>query len=475
MATCTLTSGSNYTCSGTDTTWQGVAALDAAVTTAPGYSNTTSLQIFGASFTDTNASTLSSSYDALQVTSDSYYSTNGFTLTANSKINGSVGIRAFLDYTGNMTMNLSGSITASDTGIWVYSPAQASDSVIINMASNSTIVSSSKGIYAHMGYGNGIIINTAGKINADGTAIYADAMYSADINIKNSGDITAGTGIYANAQLSGTSTIDIENTGNIITTSTGITSTGGATETIINSGTITSGYNGIFFDTSGVILTVLNNGKITAENEGIGALHIDNSQITVTNNGDITSTSGNGIQFMNNTEGVSVINTGNITATTSGKYAIVTSWQSTVGSADTILQKSGAITGGIFLGGGDDTLTATGGTLVGNTEMGAGNDTMTLSGTADVTGAPQLDGGVADVSTTGVETDTLNIENITLRGFTAASDDSTGNLTETNNTNLTQWEVINVSNSGTLKLSGDLFAESNVGTLNIVDSTSTLD
>lgn len=107
--------------------------------------------------------------------------------------------------------------------------------------------------------------------------------------------------------------------------------------------------------------------------------------------------------------------------------------------------------------------------------MGAGNDTMTLSGTADVTGAPQLDGGVADVSTTGVETDTLNIENITLRGFTAASDDSTGNLTETNNTNLTQWEVINVSNSGTLKLSGDLFAESNVGTLNIVDSTSTLD
>ena len=298
-------------------------------------------------------------------------------------------------------------------------------SLTINTGSSATIESGSNGINVYAYYANTTVDNK-GAITSDNTGISVFDVYGNTV-IKNSNTIKSQIGIYASSQFSGTSTIDIENTGNIITTLNGITATGGAAETIINSGTITSGSNGIFFDTSKVILTVINNGKIAAENEGIGALHIDNSEITITNNGDITSTSGNGIQFMNNTEGVSVINTGNITATTSGKYAIVTSWRASDGSADTILQKSGTITGGIFLGGGDDTLTATGGALVGNTEMGAGNDTMTLSGTADVTGAPQLDGGLADAFTTVVETDTLNIENITLRGFTAASDDSTGN------------------------------------------------
>ena len=302
---------------------------------------------------------------------------------------------------------------------------------------------------------------------------------SGNINIKNSGDITGGIKTYTGMQ-SATSTI--ENTGNIVTSYlSGIDVNAGDMNTVINSGIITSGVAGIFVDMSafyGGILTIVNDGKITAAYDGIGSLHTYNTKVTVTNNGDIISSGGNGIQFLGS-DRLSVTNNGNITAPTLSMYGQKTyAIFGSIQGVDTILQKSGTITGNIFLGDGDDTLTATGGALIGNTEMGTGNDTVTLSGTVDVTGVPQLDGGGSLspwTNITGPFTDTLNIENITLRGFTAASDDSTGNLTETNNTNLTQWEVINVSNAGTLKLSGDLFAKTNVGTLNIVDSSSTLD
>lgn len=132
---------------------------------------------------------------------------------------------------------------------------------------------------------------------------------------------------------------------------------------------------------------------------------------------------------------------------------------------DQVTQTAGSISGDISLGAGSDALIASGGALIGSTYMGAGDDVASLTGTVDVTAAPQFDGGAG--------LDTLNIDGLKIKGFTAASNDSTGNDLNKGN-NLTQWETINLNNAAKLTLAGDLFTGANVGTLNI-NSASTLD
>lgn len=132
---------------------------------------------------------------------------------------------------------------------------------------------------------------------------------------------------------------------------------------------------------------------------------------------------------------------------------------------DQVTQTAGSISGDISLGAGSDALIASGGALIGSTYMGAGDDVASLTGTVDVTAAPQFDGGAG--------LDTLNIDGLKIKGFTAASNDNTGNDLNKGN-NLTQWETINLNNAAKLTLAGDLFTGANVGTLNI-NSASTLD
>lgn len=132
---------------------------------------------------------------------------------------------------------------------------------------------------------------------------------------------------------------------------------------------------------------------------------------------------------------------------------------------DQVTQTAGSISGDISLGAGSDALIASGGALIGSTYMGAGDDVASLTGTVDVTAAPQFDGGAG--------VDTLNIDGLKIKGFTAASNDSTGNDLNKGN-NLTQWETINLNNAAKLTLAGDLFTGANVGTLNM-NSASTLD
>ena len=132
---------------------------------------------------------------------------------------------------------------------------------------------------------------------------------------------------------------------------------------------------------------------------------------------------------------------------------------------DQVTQTAGGISGDISLGAGSDALIASGGALIGSTYMGSGDDVASLTGTVDVTAAPQFDGGAG--------LDTLNIDGLKIKGFTAASNDSTGNDLNKGN-NLTQWETINLNNAAKLTLAGDLFTGANVGTLNI-NSASTLD
>ena len=133
---------------------------------------------------------------------------------------------------------------------------------------------------------------------------------------------------------------------------------------------------------------------------------------------------------------------------------------------DVVALTGGTVNGDIYTQNGNDSFTASGGQLVGSTLMGEGDDVATVKGTVDLSATPQLDGGEG--------TDVLNIDGLNVRGFTAASNDASGNALASKGHNLTGWETINVKNEGSLKLSDNLFADTNTGDLNI-EALSTLD
>ncbi|UBB15288.1 IPTL-CTERM sorting domain-containing protein [Comamonas odontotermitis] len=136
---------------------------------------------------------------------------------------------------------------------------------------------------------------------------------------------------------------------------------------------------------------------------------------------------------------------------------------------------SAALHGGVITSSGDisgataavrgspaaDTFTASGGAIDGVTLMGDGNDVVTLTGSVNVSAAPQFDGGAG--------ADTLNIDGISLSGFTAAANNPALG------SNLTLWETVDVKNAGTLKLTGNLFDAANTGVLKLSDAASALD
>ena len=131
--------------------------------------------------------------------------------------------------------------------------------------------------------------------------------------------------------------------------------------------------------------------------------------------------------------------------------------------SDKITQTSGSIDGDIFLGAGNDSMLASGGKLNSSIFMGDDNDHVTFKDTLNVIGVPQVDGGLGQ--------DTFNVEAMSLRGFTAASNDNTGNSIEKNNINLTNFEVININNSAQFELTNNLFTDSNKGTLNLANNS----
>ncbi|MFZ1891699.1 MAG: autotransporter outer membrane beta-barrel domain-containing protein, partial [Formosimonas sp.] len=196
---------------------------------------------------------------------------------------------------------------------------------------------------------------------------------------------------------------------------------------------------------------------------GHHSILINNSGSISINNGGYAVVAFNGNDTFNqdagSTTGEIYLGEGNNTFTLSG--GSITGNVVTETGVDAYSMTAGTLTGNTYLGAGNDSFTASGGALIGNTLMGDGDDVATLSGTVDVSAAPQFDGGAG--------ADVLNVDGIALRGFTAASNDGTGN-----NSNLTGWETINVKNKGSLKLSKHLFADTNTGDLNI-DATSTLD
>ena len=228
--------------------------------------------------------------------------------------------------------------------------------------------------------------------------------------------LTAGSpALLANSQL-GLSEVVVNGNGSI--------STAGATA------------HGIAATSAGSTVDVqVLSGAVTTTGAGSHAVSLSAamSSASVTNGGTLSAANGDGINANAVSGGATIISSGDIIANASGTAVVR-------GSAAA------------------DTFTAKAGKLQGITLMGDGADTVNLTGTVDVTAASQFDGGAG--------ADTLNIDGVSIRGFT-------GTNALANGSNLTLWESIHVLNSGTLTLTGDLL-ESASGASLTVDATSTL-
>lgn len=414
--------------------------------------------------------------------------TGGATTISGIPSNGSAGMIAQVAGTGlAQTTQSAGSINTSGMlGFGMVAlNSGTGDATTTQAGAVTTTGELAQGVYASANAGNATVnssgtVSTAGKSAAGILAVASD-----DITINQTGSITTtgvGQSVYLPIILAaaGVSSPDAGNAdgilafsseGNVTINSANINAagdgidgnTGEANMTITTTGTLTAGEEGIdaeIDDAKGAVLTINNNAILTAAGTGILASS-DGGTSIINNTNSITSNGSDGINVANVSDGSTITNSGDITATTPDKFVIAGG-----DAVETVTTTAGKLTGNTDLGAGNDSFTASGGALIGNTLMGDGDDVTTLTGTVDVTAAPQFDGGVG--------TDVLNVDGLALRGFTAASNDGTGNLTETNNSNLTGWETINVKNAGTLKLSNNLFTAANTGTLN-VDATSTLD
>ena len=326
-------------------------------------------------------------------------------------------------------------------------------------------------------YGGGtnsrVFWTNAGQINVNSTSNDASAAVSAGFIRGRSQADVVNTGTLTVSELSG----NTESSGLRVYMQGG--STVPASATLTNSGTILVSSPTASF-ASGVEMR-----QVAANSGGLPSSFKLNNSGTIKL--DIDPTKGYVVQLIpNSVANVSfdINNSGALLAKDSSGWAVVLNGGATqtakvtlnntgtiVGNIwtesgnDQVTQTAGSISGDISLGAGSDALIASGGALIGSTYMGAGDDVASLTGTVDVTAAPQFDGGAG--------LDTLNIDGLKIKGFTAASNDSTGNDLNKGN-NLTQWETINLNNAAKLTLAGDLFTGANVGTLNI-NSASTLD
>lgn len=422
----------------------------------------------------------------------------------------------------NIDAYVSGDITINTAAKKTLNTALGHSIVVMNISDNSnTTINNASAINSNRG---GIsVLNFIGDIAITNTGAITDGSFAngswgygieaetsrGNIIVKNSAAITAGTGSIGTSNAAGDTTVNNNAALNAGDTGINVFNWDGNTQ-INNSGDIstTATTNGIqYIDSTGIEVAsedhfppaaihvdnrggnvvIKSSGQYTVTGDGIKVINTTNDgdvtgSTTIVNNANISTSHytadvsqqatngtwptpisqeviGNGIDVLQATGGSTITNTGSITVESGG---LVIKGGDAI---EKVTTTAGTLTGNINLGRGDDSFTASGGALVGSTFMGAGKDTLTLSGTVSVNKTPQLDGGAG--------TDTLNLNGVTLRGFTAASNDATDNNLASKGTNLTTLEAINVQNKGTLKLSNNLFTAANTGLLSI-DATSML-
>ena len=276
-AQCVPAGGSNYTCSGANTTTQAIAANNAAVTTAPGFSVDTggggfgvALQISGngaISYTDANASTLNSSGSVglvVHAAGDDAGTPGGVTINTNANISGSSGGISATNYgTGAIDITATGLMQGGAYAVYATNEATGTDiTVNAGSASNAGV-----GVFAqNLGTGSTSVTTTGPLLTSRGVFAYnsgtsltvttgiVTAAFGGREGIEAVNLGTGATNVTANGAVTGSFYHGIiAANGIVVSPDRMITSVSGdaGTDLIVSGTSVTSGGTGIFAVNSG--------------------------------------------------------------------------------------------------------------------------------------------------------------------------------------------------------------------------------
>ena len=364
-AACAPTVAPNYQCSGANVTVQTINANNASVSTLAGFSvnipagNAITITGDGAlSYTDTNASPLT-------------------TTLGGAALNVSSG-GDFAGTPGSVTINTNGALSGRDYGI----NARNNGTGALTVTANGNVSSShGVGIYAINKGTAALSITANGDVSGVGTGINA-RNYGTNLSVTTA----VGTTVRAGSYGSGIEAINYGGTGAVTITANGNV-TSGTGGTGIYAGNSSAGTN--LSVTTGAGTTV-SGGKygINASNDGTGAL-------TVIANGNVTGgTGGAGIQARNNHGTDLSVTTAAGTTVSGGNYGISAF---NYGHGALTITANGNVSGGSYSGifassyGGLSVTTAAGTTVSGGTRgiyaRNYGLGTLTITANGNVTGA----------------------------------------------------------------------------------------
>ena len=465
QAQCALSGGSNYVCSGPNTTQQSINAADAAVTTTPGFSvdlsasNGNGLAVIGAgqlSYIDTNAATITGGGDLgdsgllIWSTGDNGPTPGSVTVDTGGAIAGYHGISAS-NSGGGLTSVTAGGLVTGTFGEGIAGVNGTAASGLTLRAA--TVVGATSGIVAYNNGTGATLVTASGLVTGTGRygIIASNAASAGDLTI-DAAAVTGGlSGIYAENR--GTGATLVTASGNVEGTQAyGILAVNG-TANLRTDGTLQSATPGTANGLTVAVGTLASPATATGGVTGIHAYNNGTGATEVTATGQVTGTSGAGLFALNGAGATSLtVNAGAVLGGTDGIFA------ANRGSGATFVAATGSVVGtagyGIFAQ--NDTaattltvtaVSATGG-LAGiyadNQGTGATlvSATGQVSGTAGASGLFALNGATATsltVEVAGVDgaTNGITAEN---QGSGATRVTAAGAVTGTNGTGI---EVLN--------------------------------
>lgn len=378
------------------------------------------------------------------------------TVASGTNLTGSAGNNKGIDITvGGYTIDNAGTLTGTSSGI---RSDVAGVSATVNNALTGTISGNNDAINL---LGDGVVIQNGGTITA---LSGSDAIEIGGGSVTNTNTITGG---YRGVAFTGGANDTLTNSGTITSVSNAAVEIGAtsANPIITNSGTITSGNDGINIQSASATVTNSTTGTISGTNgsDGLealtdltlnnsGSIVGGNSGVTATTGASITNQIGAFISAANNSVAIAdgvVINYGTITATAGTGILATGNTDSivSIGNGGTVSGATGIAFTGVAtqsLGVSNGTVTGTGGTAI---SLGDGDSATSLSQAA-ITG--DIIGGAG--------TDNLAIfNNVTVNGNVSDIATLTRSLTPGLSTinGTTEADTINVSSSS-LYLNGNV-------------------
>ncbi|CEJ14645.1 Extracellular serine protease precursor [bacterium YEK0313] len=354
QAQCAPSGGSNYVCSGSNTTSQSINAADAAVTTTPGFgvdlsaSSGNGLVIIGAgqlSYIDTNAATITGGGD-LGDSGMFVWSTGNNGPTPGSVTVNTAG--AITGYSGVSISNSSGGITSVTVGGLVTGTFGDGISVVNDVGAGAltvraaAVTAAANGIETYNNGSGATLVTASGQVTGTGRyGIFASNAASAGSLTIDAATVTGGlSGIFAQNRGSGATLVtasgNVEGTQNY-----GILAVNG-TANLRTDGTLQSATPGTANGLTVAVGTLANPATATGGMTGIYAYNNGTGATEVTATGQVTGTNGAGLFVLNGAGATSLtVNAGAVLGGTDGIFAtnrgsgaiFVTATGSVVGTA----------------------------------------------------------------------------------------------------------------------------------------------